>query len=192
MNTNLGVEDIAAAAACGELPTNQPLEITQGGTATILPDGQATAPANAPAAVKALIAAGNQIAGTAYLYGGAHGTPLDEIQAAYDCSSSTSYALHAAGLFKPDYAYVSGQYETWGKPGPGQWVSIYANSEHVFMEVAGIVLDTSWVTNDQSFQVEPNNPGSGPRWQPDQAVADEYAVNPGGFVQRHPAGLEKR
>ena len=43
MTTNLGVEDTAAAGACGELPTNQPLEITQGGTATILPDGQATA-----------------------------------------------------------------------------------------------------------------------------------------------------
>jgi hypothetical protein len=191
MNTNLGIENEAAAAACGELPTNQPLQLTQGGTATILPDGQATAPTNAPAPVKALIAAGNQIVGTAYLYGGAHGTPLSEIQSAYDCSSSTSYALHTAGIFKPNYAYVSGQYETWGKPGPGRWVSIFANSGHVFMEVAGIVFDTSWVTSypPQDFQVEPSSPSSGPRWQPAQAVADEYAVNPGRFVQRHPAGL---
>jgi hypothetical protein len=189
MNTNLGIEN-TAAAACGELPTNQPLQITQGGTATILPNGQATAPANAPPAVKALIASANQIVGTAYLYGGAHGTPLNELEAAYDCSSSTSYALHGAGIFTPNYAYVSGQFETWGKPGPGQWISIYANSGHVFMEVAGIVLDTAWVTQyDQNFAIEPDSPNSGPRWQPAQAVADEYAVNPGGFVQRHPAGL---
>jgi hypothetical protein len=190
MNTNLGIENNAAAAACGELPTNQPLQITQGGTATILPNGQATAPANAPPAVKALIASANQIVDTAYLYGGAHGTPLNELEAAYDCSSSTSYALHGAGILTPDYAYVSGQFETWGKPGPGQWVSIYANSGHVFMEVAGIVLDTAWVTkDDQRFAIEPDSPTSGPRWQPAQAVADEYTVNPGGFVQRHPAGL---
>jgi hypothetical protein len=190
MNTDLGIENDAAAAACGETPTSQPLEITQGGTATILPDGQATAPSNAPAAVKALIASANQIVGTAYLYGGGHATPLNEIQSAYDCSSSVSYALHGAGIFRPSYAFVSGQYETWGEPGPGRWVSIYANSGHVYMEVAGIVFDTSWVTkDDQNFAIQPTSPNSGPRWQPAQAIADEYAVNPGGFVARHPASL---
>ena len=60
----------AAASAVGT-----PL-FTSGPRATLLPDGEAAAPATAPPAVKGIIAAGNQIAGAPYLYGGAHGLPL--------------------------------------------------------------------------------------------------------------------
>ena len=45
--------------------------------ATLLPDGEAAAPSRAPAAVKGIIAAGNQIVGKPYVYGGAHGLPLN-------------------------------------------------------------------------------------------------------------------
>ena len=32
---------------------------------------------------------------------------------------------------------------SWGEPGKGKWVTIYANDGHVFLEVAGIRFDTS-------------------------------------------------
>ena len=44
---------------------------TPGPRAKLLPNGQAAAPADAPAAVKEIIAAGNQIAGKPYVYGAA-------------------------------------------------------------------------------------------------------------------------
>ena len=68
-----------------------PLPLTPGAQATILPDGLAAAPADAPPAVKAAIAAGNQLIDKPYIYGGGHGTPLTELAAGYDCSGSTSY-----------------------------------------------------------------------------------------------------
>ena len=49
--------------------------IVPGSKARILADGVAAAPANAPAAVQAMIAAGNRINHFSYSYGGAHGDP---------------------------------------------------------------------------------------------------------------------
>ena len=88
----------AARAAPSTLP------LTPGQTATILPDGQATAPADAPAAVKLAIAAGNQLIDKPYLYGGGHGQPLTELAAAYDCSSqrpATSCTAPACSATSP-------------------------------------------------------------------------------------------
>ena len=69
-----------------------------GPRARLLPDGQATAPSTAPPAVKGIIAAGNQIVGKPYVYGGAHGLPLSEVAPAYDCSSSVAHLLWGGGL----------------------------------------------------------------------------------------------
>ena len=60
------------------------------------PNGLAAAPADAPLAVKEIIAAGNQIVGKPYLYGGGHGLPLSEIAPSYDCSSSVEHLLYGA------------------------------------------------------------------------------------------------
>jgi 3D (Asp-Asp-Asp) domain-containing protein len=173
------------ATGCPSEPTT--LTLTPGQTATILPDGQATAPADAPAAVKLAIAAGNALIDKPYIYGGGHGQPLTQLAAGYDCSSSTSYILHAAGLFA-DYAQTAQQLESYAKSGPGQWITVYANSAHAFIETAGIVMDTAWYT-----PVKPTSPGSGPRWQPASMIAAQYAGDQadgnGGFVQRHPQGL---
>src|SRR5581483_12200493 len=65
------------------------------GTATINPDGTATAPAGAPAAVQAMINAANQIIDTSYCVGGGHGKWKSSC---YDCSGAVSFALHGAGL----------------------------------------------------------------------------------------------
>ena len=31
----------------------------------------------------------------------------------------------------------------WGAPGPGRWITVYANPGHVYMEVGGLRFDTS-------------------------------------------------
>jgi hypothetical protein len=133
--------------------------------ATIGPDGLAVAPASAPEPVKAIIAAGNQVASKPYKYGGGHGKWDDT---GYDCSGSVSYALHGAGLLED--ALPSGSFTGWGEAGPGQWVTIYAHSGHMFMVVAGLRFDTSGRTRNNT------------RWQADTRSTSGYTV-------RHPPGL---
>ena len=100
--------------------------------------GFAVPPASAPRSVKRAIAAGHKIAKTPYKWGGGHGRWRDS---GYDCSGSVSYALHAARLL--DSPLVSGDFARWGRRGKGRWISIYANSGHVYMVVAGMRFDTS-------------------------------------------------
>jgi hypothetical protein len=134
--------------------------------------------------VKHAIAAGNQLIAKPYIYGGGHGVPLTQLDSGYDCSGATSYILHAAGLLGL-YAEDSTELETFGQPGPGPWITVYANSGHVFIAVAGIVMNTAWYA-----PANPTSPDSGPRWQPASTIPAQYAGDQyGGFVQRHPQGL---
>jgi hypothetical protein len=130
-----------------------------------LGNGVALPPLEAPEAVKQIIEAGNGIARTPYIWGGGHGKWQDT---GYDCSGSVSFALAAAGLLSAPLA--SGPLMSWGEPGKGKWVTIYANDGHVFLEVAGIRFDTS------AQRV------TGSRWINEMRSTD-------GFVARHPAGL---
>lgn len=134
--------------------------------ATVNPDGTATAPTGAPAAVAALIAAGNQIATLPYKYGGGHGSFVDT---AYDCSGSVSFALHGAGLLTA--TLDSTELSTWGRSGAGRWITIYANKTHTYLVVAGIRFDTSG-----------QKAAGGTRWQ--AALRSNK-----GFKVRHPAGF---
>ncbi len=144
----------------------KPVPAPQGGqVARVLPSGLAVAPAGAPAAVHQIIAAGNRIARTKYVWGGGHRRWEDR---GYDCSGSVSYALRGAALLQTPL--VSGELARWGDAGPGQWVTIYANAGHVYMIVAGLRFDTSGQRR------------AGSRWQ----VARRSAK---GFRVRHPAGL---
>jgi peptidoglycan hydrolase CwlO-like protein len=127
--------------------------------------GMVQAPPGAPAAVAQVIAAGNAIATLPYIYGGGHASFHAD---GYDCSGSVSYALAAAGLVSSPM--VSGQFETWGDPGPGRWITVYANAGHVWMEVAGWRFDTVALAE------------GGTRWA---RGGGEFA----GFVVRHPPGL---
>jgi hypothetical protein len=133
--------------------------------ATALPNGVALPPLEAPEEVKQIIEAGNVIARTPYLWGGGHGKWLDT---GYDCSGSVSFALAAAGYLEGPLA--SGPLMSWGEPGPGKWVTIYANNGHVYMYVAGVRFDTS------------NSRVTGSRWS-------NTTRSNAGFVARHPAGL---
>ena len=65
-----------------------------GDEASVGEDGFAIAPADAPQAVKDVIAAGNEIAKKPYKYGGGHGKLRDS---GYDCSGSVSYAPAQGG-----------------------------------------------------------------------------------------------
>jgi peptidoglycan hydrolase-like protein with peptidoglycan-binding domain len=145
------------------------------GTARINPDGTATAPAGAPPAVQQMIAAGNRIIDKSYKYAGGHGTWND---VGYDCSGSVSYVLHGAGLLAT--AEDSTGLESYGFAGPGQWVTIYADSGHTWIVIAGIAFDTADFGG-------PNIPsGSGPRWRRN-AVGN--LADGGSYVARHPEDL---
>lgn len=129
--------------------------------------GRAIAPPYAPAAVKRVITAANQINDRPYIWGGGHASWRAR---GYDCSGAVGYALHGAGLLET--TMVSGQLASWGDPGAGRWISVYANAKHVFMVVAGLRFDTRG-----------NPPGvTGPRWH-------RASIDANSFVARHPSGL---
>ena len=166
-----GTQDPAACAP-GSV-TGVPL--TGGERARLISDGLAAAPADAPQVVKDVIAAGNQIAGKPYLYGGAHGLPLSEVAPAYDCSSSVEHLLYGGGLLPVSFDAASGTLESFGASGPGRWITLYANADHVFMYVAGMRWDT-WNA------AGPGDGSSGIGWHP-------LIRSSAGFVARHPSGL---
>jgi hypothetical protein len=141
------------------------------GTTAQIIHGLAYAPADAPLQVQEAIWAGDRIRLKPYRVGGGHGKWNDS---AYDCSGSVSYVLHAAGLLK--VSEDSGQMMSWGVHGLGQWITVYTNPGHAFVEIAGIRLDTSAEGDPHPAS------GSGPRWRP--LLADTS-----GFKARHPSGL---
>jgi cell wall-associated NlpC family hydrolase len=136
------------------------------GAQAVVMSSLASAPKSAPAAVKAVIAAANSIAHTPYVWGGGHGSWYSY---GYDCSGAVSYALHGGGLLETPL--VSGALESYGEPGPGKWITIYANATHTYMEVAGLRWDTAGNAGTET----------GPRWHLDPPY-------PEGFVVRHPTG----
>jgi len=171
----------AGATTPGSPPTCAPalgqpgVPTIAGARARLLGGDSAAAPADAPAAVRGIIAAGNQIAGRPYLYGAAHGLPLNQLAPAYDCSSSVEHLLYGGGLLPASYGAASSALESWGRPGPGRWVTVYANPDHVFMYVAGLRWDT-WNA------AGPGDGSAGIGWHP--LIRDAA-----GFVARHPVGL---
>ncbi len=160
--TEAGPKPTRPASSAKRRGTVRHTDITK---ATALPNGIALPPLDAPEEVKQIIEAGNIIARSPYKWGGGHGKWLDN---GYDCSGSVSFALAAAGLL--DGPLASGPLMSWGKPGKGKWVTIYSHPGHVFMEVAGVLFDTS------------NARVTGSRW-------GNQMRSTAGFVARHPAGL---
>lgn len=155
-------------ATTAALPCPHP---TVPGTIGRIIHGLAYAPADAPLQVQQAIWAGDRIRLKPYRIGGGHGKWNDT---AYDCSGTVSYVLHAAGLLK--ISEDSGQMMSLGAHGLGQWITVYTNPGHAFVEIAGIRLDTS-------AEGDPHPaPGSGPRWRP-------VMTDTSGFTARHPVGF---
>jgi hypothetical protein len=135
------------------------------GRAKLRKDGTAVAPADAPANIQAAIAAGNAIHTYPYRWGGGHRSFTDT---GYDCSGAVSYVLHAAGFLSspmPSGPLAS----SWGAPGKGRWITVYANASHAYMVVAGLRFDTSAVG-------ERLNQGSGPRWRKTKRKPTSYTA----------------
>ena len=137
---------------------------TTGKQAEVISTGEAAAPFDAPQLVIDVVQAANQIALTPYRWGGGHGAWRDK---GYDCSGSVSFALAAAGLL--NQPLDSTRFMSYGAPGKGKWITIYANQSHAFMTIAGLRFDTGGLR-------------SGTRWQASMRPTD-------GFVARHPPGL---
>lgn len=141
---------------------------SHGSRATLTPKGLAIPPANAPPIIKAMIQAGNMIAHLPYRYGGGHATFRDT---AYDCSGSLSYVFASVGLLNT--TVDSSQLMRMGDPGPGHWVTIYANPGHTFMELAGLRFDTVALAQ------------TGSRWSDRPPNEPDLAS----FAVRHPPGF---
>ena len=149
------------------LPPAGARQTVKGRLAALGSNGLAYAPSKAPRAVKLAVWAANQLRRKPYKWGGGHGRWQDS---GYDCSGSTSYVLHAAGLLYGPL--TAGNFARWGKVGLGKWITLYANSGHVFMVIAGLRFDTS-----------PLGAGErGPRWR-------AFGRRDAGFKKRHPAGF---
>jgi septal ring factor EnvC (AmiA/AmiB activator) len=165
LSDNLSAISEQIASEGGDATEGQmPAPLNPGQEAEVINESEASAPASAPQAVKDVVSAGNAIATTPYIWGGGHGSFESE---GYDCSGAVSYALHGGGLLESPLDSTG--LETWGEPGPGRWITVYANSGHAWMVVAGIAFDTVG--------------GPGPRWH------DPWVDSPEGFIARHPAGL---
>lgn len=160
-------EAAATAEASGivtESAGQFPAPLNAGEGAGFISESEASAPEAAPEQVKAAIAAANAIAMTPYIWGGGHGSFESS---GYDCSGAVSYALHGGGLLESPLDSTG--LETWGEAGPGKWITVYANSGHAWMIIAGLAFDTVG--------------GPGPRWH------SSPVDNPEEFIARHPPGL---
>lgn len=129
-------------------------------------NGTIPIPAGIPEAVQRVIAGGNAIADFPYIWGGGHASFIAN---GYDCSGSVSYALAAGGLLNAPL--VSGDLASWGAPGPGKWITIYANDGHTFMNVDGMWFDTAGRSGPYAS-----------RWLVSTPPLEGYAV-------RHPVGF---
>jgi cell wall-associated NlpC family hydrolase len=129
-------------------------------------DGTIPIPPNAPEVVQRVIAGANAIADFPYVFGGGHGSFVDN---AYDCSGSVSYALAAGGLLGAPQ--TSGELASWGVPGPGRYITVLANAGHTYMYVDGVMYNTAGRSGVYAS-----------RWQ-------ASAVDNGGYVARHWPGL---
>ncbi len=162
LQQKLAAQEAAAAAAARASAATGNASV--GGIA-INTGGMVQPPPGAPAAVARVIAAGNAIATLPYIWGGGHASFN---ASGYDCSGSVSYALAGGGLLSSPLDSTG--FMSWGAPGPGRWITVYANPTHAWMEVAGWRFDTVALAT------------SGTRWS---RGGGEFA----GFVVRHPPGL---
>jgi hypothetical protein len=185
---------------CAAGPLTGPM--SPGAESRILPDGLATIPQDAPAAVQRAIAAGNRIIHTFYSQE-RRAEMLAHVEDSYDCSGASDYILYQAGLSDPtvdvgDQVAGTGiTIEGYGQPGGGHWITVFGSSAHEFIKIDNIVMDTAHYAPVQPSSVpdpyppdDPTNggPTSGPRWQPASIIPSQ--LNDGNaWVPRHPAGL---
>ena len=158
-----GVVGPATAQALGISAPSTPLhERHSSGSSSGSGSGSSGSSSGSSGVIARMIAGADQIANTPYVYGGGHGS---FVSSGYDCSGSVSYVLHAGGLLSAPEDSTA--LESYGAPGPGSHVTIYANSGHAWMTIDGRRFDTGG--------------GGGSRWK-------STPRSGAGFVVRHPVG----
>jgi hypothetical protein len=188
LGTQVAAAGYATEGAPAEISSRSttPVELSAGERAVLVPrDGHlALIPQDVPPAVQAMVIAGNELQDLPYGPAG-HPDPLGAVSE--DCSSTVNYVLYMAGV-RPLAEILrknplAQDYVDWGLPGPGRWVTIYATTEptdHVFIVIAGLRLDTSHDGTD----VGPNRDQDGPRWR-----ILSYIPTWAHWSVRHPPGL---
>ena len=164
--TTPATTDPAAATTDPAATTDASSSTTTPATSTSATTSTTAGPSDSvTTALAEMVTAGDNIATLPYIWGGGHGS---WISPGYDCSGSVSYVLHAAGLLSvPE---DSSELESYGAPGPGQYVTIYANAGHAWMTIDGRRYDTVSLAED------------GSRW-------GTTPGDPSGFIVRHPVGF---
>ena len=155
----------AVERAAKQTPKSPQLTPVNGGN-SIGGNGAIPVPTNVPEVIQRVVAGANAIADFPYVFGGGHASFVDN---AYDCSGSVSYALAAGGLLSAPE--TSGELESWGAPGPGRYITVYAAAGHTYMYVDGIMYNTAGRSGVFAS-----------RWQ-------VGSVDNSGFVARHWPGL---
>jgi len=166
--------------------TDTPVRFIAGERAMLAPGNghAALIPVGAPAVVQAMLVGADELQDLPYGPGG-HPDPRGAMEE--DCSSTVSYVLYRSGLVPIGEILAKNplaqDYVHWGRPGPGRWVTIYSTTsptDHTFMVIAGLRLDTSHDGTD----VGPNRAQDGPRWR----IFDHIPTWARWSV-RHPPGL---
>ena len=146
-----------------------------GAKATLLPDGTAAAPAEAPPEIQAAIFAADKLLDKPYKYGGGHAKVEDS---GYDCSGTVSYALLGAGLLKSPLDSPS-SFMRWGQKGKGTWFTVYTNPGHAFAMIAGLRLDTSaYGVSAKTTRKIARVGERGPRWRVSGTAPEEGLQGP--------------
>jgi hypothetical protein len=164
--TAFAAKTSSTGGATFEPPPPPPEEAT-------LVEGRVIAPASAPRRVKRVIEAANRLVEKPYIYGGGHRPFSSQLDRGYDCSGAVSYALYGGRFLRSPLP--SGALMSWGRDGPGRWITVYAHGGHAYVVVAGLRFDTSLRDSDAP------GPRSGPRWSRTLRESDA-------FVARHPRG----
>lgn len=182
-STPATVQESAGGAVTG---STAPVQYIEGERARLSrTDGHvAMIPTGVPPVVQAMLMAGNELQDLPY---GPTGHPDPLGATSEDCSSTVNYVLYRSGV-RPLAEILrenplAQDYVDWGDPGPGRWVTIYSTTQptdHVFIVIAGLRLDTSFNGTD----VGPNRNESGPRWR----ILDHIPTWAHWSV-RHPPGL---
>lgn len=153
-------------------------DVTTAPHLTLNAQGLVNIPAGLPSAETAMLQAANKIAHDSYVYGGGHNGW--KAAKGYDCSGTTSYVLHAAGLMNGDQGdsanepFDSTQFEQYGAAGKSLsgWATMWTNSWHVYLKISNLWFDTAAL----------NTASGNDRWSTKRISSAK------GFVERHPIG----
>lgn len=123
---------------------------------------------------------------TEYRWGGSHGLTPTPRDGPFDCSSAVSHLLQVGGLGNETMTTIG--FATFGKPGPGRWVTIlnkpYEPEAHVVLRFEpGVTPPEKRYWGTSGF-IEGG--GKGPGWIPESTFDAGYLAR---FELRHPEGL---